>query len=98
MTGPQLVSDSCGTTQVGIAQVGIAQVAKVQVNPAQIALGKTDNSLPFRTGTGCSEQLSSSTLDGMRRPIPRAVPCAAWVCKRMRAPCGLRMEGGSAHE
>src|SRR5215216_1494359 len=26
----------------------------------------------------------------MRRPIPRAVPCAAWVCKRMRAPCGLK--------
>ena len=29
---------------------------------------------------------------------PRAVPCAAWVCKRMRAPCGLKMEGGSAHD
>src|SRR5215212_4219883 len=30
-----------------------------------------------------------STLDGMRRPIPRAVPCAR-VCKLMRAPRGSK--------
>jgi hypothetical protein len=37
--------------------------------------------------------LTEFSEDEMRRPIPRAVPCAR-VCKYVRAPIGLKMEGG----
>jgi hypothetical protein len=36
--------------------------------------------------------------DEMRRPIPRAVPCAAWVCNIYELQVGSEWKGGSAHE